>query len=102
MTEIVWEEPPAQHSASADYGKWGGILAALVEHPGKWANLGPHGLGTAHNIKNGLMRGTRPAGTFDAVMRANDKKTKTGTLYVRYVGGGDAGASSATSAEVGQ
>ena len=101
MTEIVWEDPPTTTRAPSHHGVWAERLAPLRDRPGEWAKVGRVHSATALKIKRGQMLGI-PAGEFEATLRDVDRTENKGTLYVRYVGGSDAGASSATSAEVGQ
>jgi hypothetical protein len=102
MSDIVWEDPPestqGQHTKRPTYD-WKALLGQLRDQPFRWANLGRHNSGYVSHIRQGRAGGV-PPGDFDATIR--DLDGRTGTLYVRYVGSGDAGAHDVTSGEVGQ
>lgn len=86
MSDIQWEDPPERQrpSRKRGTGRWYRLLAPLVEHPGRWANLGVHPRGVVTSINGGVL--ATSLGRFEARSRGWDRDTDTATLYVRYVG----------------
>lgn len=88
--ELTWETPPEAHTGAR--ARYVHILNTLRERPNEWARLevpgvkDPSGLATAINA--GTIKGSGPAGDFEAVTRKVDGKIR---LYVRHVRPLDAG-----------
>ena len=101
MSGIVWEEPPPKQRGRGPAPIWSARLAPVRERPGVWANVGRWHSRTVTGLRQGHYAEIA-AGEYEVEGREFDRTTNLVTLYVRYVGGEDAGASSATSAEAGQ
>jgi hypothetical protein len=102
VSDIVWEEPPVKkRGKSGASPEWVGRLAPMRSRPGTWANLGRFSASTVTHLRQGHYAGTTP-GEYEAEGRDFDRSKNTVTLYVRYVGSGDAGAPSATAEESGK
>lgn len=82
--QIVWEDPPPPFATNGRPPVWGGRLAPLREHPGRWANLGEHHKSSVSMINKGRFDGIE-AGEFEA-RTVGIKDTSRCILYVRYVG----------------
>lgn len=85
-TDLMFEEPPPpnRRGRTSPVTGW---LAALREHPGKWAKYPTAYMttGAGHRITAGEGYGVT-AGEFEAVMRRSENG-KAFHLYARYVGG---------------
>jgi hypothetical protein len=87
MEEIEWEEPPPAKSRAYPKGVYVDIAKALRQNPGKWAIVRRDGQGNlAIFIRRGQVKGFAPAGSFEAVSRANGLGRGHATIYARYVG----------------
>ena len=89
MTEIVWEGPPASARGGrhAKYEHlW--IAEALRGRPGDWALILEDVPATiAHQIKRGILKAYRPAGSFEArTVSVDVSKGRAAKIYARYVG----------------
>jgi hypothetical protein len=106
VSDIVWEEPPTPvRRGTGRPPVWVHRLAPLRDRPGEWANLGTHAAIYAGRINRGLLPGIDP-GEFQATARNVNQTPGKGhgqaTLFVRYVGSGDAGAHRPNREAVGQ
>lgn len=84
MSEIKWQEPPADGRSR---GAWDKTAKALKERPGQWAlvreNADPS---HATRIKHGTLPCFMPRGSFEATVRKADGGKWD--IYARYVGEG--------------
>lgn len=82
--EITWETPP--NTSIGRPARYVHILNTLRNRPNEWARLEVPGLKTqsslATSINQGRIKGSEPAGSFEAVTRTVDGETR---LYVRSV-----------------
>ncbi len=86
--EIVFADPPPTKKGPGSRGQspLGLWLAALRDHPGRWAEFPqPMSSTVATQIKQGKRCGVRP-GEFE-VTRRSTGDGKTYRLFARYVGG---------------
>jgi len=87
VEEIEWEEPPTAKGRNYPKGVYVHIAKALRQNPGKWAIVRQDGQGNlAVYIRQGKVKGFAPAGSFEAVSRANGLGRNHATVYARYVG----------------
>lgn len=80
MTDIKWQEPPAD---ARRVGKWEAVAEELRARPNEWALVHTGAAAAVRSIKTGQYRGMTP-GDFEAVGRSRpDGKTD---VYARFVG----------------
>jgi hypothetical protein len=84
VVKIRWEAPPKRAVQS---GKYEAIAKALKANPGEWAIVSDNAPGSyAVSIKQGILLGFAPAGSFEATTRRNSNRSKRVTVYARYIG----------------
>jgi hypothetical protein len=87
MEQIEWEVPPPAKGRNYPKGVYVDIAKALRQNPGKWAIVRHDGQGNlAVFIRQGKVKGFAPAGSFEAVSRANGLGRNHATVYARFVG----------------
>lgn len=86
MSEIKWQEPPAD---ARGRDKWGPVADELRAQPGRWA-LVAEGVSASMStaFKRGRIIAFQPAGSFEAVTR--NVVDGRADIYARYVGKSDA------------
>jgi len=88
-TEVVFEEPPLAHSTAVPGDFIVELRAACVANPGKWAVYKRNAnAGTAGWIKTQASIPGTPWNGFETTSRG--KMGQPRTIYVRYVGNGEA------------
>jgi hypothetical protein len=87
MEEIEWAEPPPAKGKAYPKGVYVEIADALRKNPGQWAIVKQDCQGNlALFIRTGRTKGFTPAGSFEAVSRANGLGRGRATVYARFVG----------------
>lgn len=90
---VTWEEPPDDGMLRRRLTDAHPLVVALKSNPNRWARLGEHERQAAAStmksrINEGCFGWSKPAGSFEAVIRRIDGQY---VVYARYVAKGAAG-----------
>jgi hypothetical protein len=80
MTDIKWQQPPADKRTERRGGKWATIRAQVAERPNEWALV-------AENVSASMGNSQKRPG-YEVVTRSRPEYQRgRADLYMRYVGG---------------
>lgn len=86
MTDITWEEPPADQRSHRPQSKYAPLADELRANEGLWALVTEDGwLSLKNQIESGSLAAFRPRGSFEARGVRGDDPAK-GRIYARFVG----------------
>ena len=87
MENIQWQAPPPAKGYSHARGVYVAVADALRKRSGQWAIVSEDSQGNlAVYIRAGKVQGFAPAGSFEAVSRANGLGRGRATVYARFIG----------------
>lgn len=87
MTELKWEDPPANLQAR-NRRDWNTIANGLRSRPNEWAVVAENvSASTGTHIRHGRLTAFAPAGAYEArVSGARSEDGRASKVYARYVG----------------